>query len=253
MQRPRALRGASSAALPLPRSAVQGQQPHQRWQLTPQTTAAPAPCRAGAEFPLFDLPAEAVELVLGCVESMEDKRALRLVCKRTRASVDSRVVAVKDGIHGEPLSKLQLNALVQAPWQLRLLDLSHRKLGDAGAAALAAARWPALQRRWLDNNSLGPAGAASLAAAHLPALQVLGLQENSLGNAGAASLAAARWPALQSLRLGYNSLGPAGAASLAAARLPALRVLSLQRNSLRDAGAASLAAAVWPAGGVSVI
>ena len=41
-------------------------------------------------FPLFDLPAEAVDLVLGSVDDLEDKRALRLVCKRSRASVDSR-------------------------------------------------------------------------------------------------------------------------------------------------------------------
>ena len=45
-------------------------------------------------FPLFALPPEAVELVLGSVGDPEDKRALRLVCKRSCASVDSRVVAV---------------------------------------------------------------------------------------------------------------------------------------------------------------
>lgn len=35
------------------------------------------------EFPLFNLPAEAVELVHGLVSDLEDKRALRLVCKRS--------------------------------------------------------------------------------------------------------------------------------------------------------------------------
>ena len=34
--------------------------------------------------------------MLGCVDDPEDQRALRLVCKRCRASVDSRVVAVGD-------------------------------------------------------------------------------------------------------------------------------------------------------------
>ena len=42
-------------------------------------------------FPLFDLPDGAVQLVL----DPKDKRALRLVCKRSRAGVDRRVVAVK--------------------------------------------------------------------------------------------------------------------------------------------------------------
>ena len=45
-------------------------------------------------FPLFDLPAEVVELVLGCVDGPEEKRALRLVCKRSCTSVDSRVVSI---------------------------------------------------------------------------------------------------------------------------------------------------------------
>ena len=38
-----------------------------------------------------------MELVLGFVDGLEDKRTLRLVCKRSRSSVDSRVVAVDKG------------------------------------------------------------------------------------------------------------------------------------------------------------
>ena len=68
-----------------------------------------------AAFPLFGLPEEAVELVLGFVHDREDKRALRLVCKRGRASVDSRVVAVNEGrgFGGEPVDERQLFALVR--------------------------------------------------------------------------------------------------------------------------------------------
>ena len=156
-------------------------------------------------FPLFDLPAEAVELVLDSVDDLEDKRALRLVCKRTRAVVDSRVVAVWGGYF-----ESRLSALVRAPWQLQRLDLTTKRIGAAGAAALATARWNALQKLYLDHNNVGPAGAAALAAAHLPALQKLNLNNNSLGDAGAAALVAARWSELQLLGLASNQLGPAG-------------------------------------------
>ena len=92
--------------------------------------------------------------MLGSVDDAGDKRALRLVCKRSRATVDSRVVAVQSS------ALAKLSALVRAPWQLQRLDLRGRTLGKPGAAALAAARWPALQELELDHNKLGDAGAA---------------------------------------------------------------------------------------------
>ena len=87
-------------------------------------------------FPLFDLPAEAVELVLGSVDGREDKRALRLVCKRSRAAVDSRVVAVRYQFYLGTVGE-QLPALVRAPWKLQRLFLNDITLGDAGGSALA--------------------------------------------------------------------------------------------------------------------
>ena len=203
--------------------------------MTYSTLNARPACRdAAAAFPLFDLPAEAVELVLGFVDDLEDKRALRLVCKRARASVDSRVVAVYVKLIPayDEVAEQQLSALVRAPWRLQRLYLGGRWLGASDAASLAAARWPALQELSLHRNGLGPAGAASLAAAHLPALQVLSLSSNYLGPAEAASLAAAHWPALQKLSLDWNSLGPAGAAALAAAHWPALQDMWLVSNIL---------------------
>lgn len=70
-------------------------------------------------FPLFALPDEAVELVLGFVSDREDKRALRLTCKRSRAFVDGRVVAVEIVVavkrDGDPLDLAELSALSPLP------------------------------------------------------------------------------------------------------------------------------------------
>ena len=198
-------------------------------------------CTRAAEpmvFPLFDLPPEAVELVLGAVKGLEDKRALRLVCKRSRAELDSRVTAVKIGFL-QPVGKQQLAALVRAPWQLQRVDLSG---GELDRAFLAAARWTVLQVLNLDHNNLEFAGASSVAAAPLPVLRELHLSHNNVGNAGAAALAAAHWPALHVLRLGYNSLGYAGAAALVAARWPAIQCMSLYGNGISSESRAALKA-----------
>ena len=165
-------------------------------------------------FPLFDLPGVAVDQVLDSVSDLEDKRALRLVCKRTRARVDSRVVAIK---YQYPRNGEQsFSALFGAPWRLqtlnllgktlgfptlRELDLSRNSISDLGVASLASTRWPALQKLSLYGNYVGAAGAASLAAAHLPALEDLNLSWNSVCDAGAAILATADWPHLQDLEI----------------------------------------------------
>ena len=103
-------------------------------------------------FPLFDLPPEAVELVLRCVDGLEDKRALRLTCKRTCASVDSRVTAVSPRLtRGNSRNLALVPQLVGAPWHLQRLDLDRSRyttgctsiLGPRCAAALALADWPA--------------------------------------------------------------------------------------------------------------
>ena len=132
-----------------------------------------------------------MELVLGLVCDLEDKRALRLACKRSRASVDSRVVAVKSSVF-LPAGEQLLSALFRAPWKLQRLELVKEGLSSAGTAALAAAHWPALIELYLSDNNLGTAGVASLAAAHWPDLQQLVLGENDLDPAGAASLAAVK-------------------------------------------------------------
>ena len=94
------------------------------------TTHAFPGCRDMA-FPLFDLPAEAVERVLALVAELEDRRALRLVCKRTRAAVDGAVVGVvrvfPAGV--QHLGAPHMLALAKAPWHLVSLcfgQVSHR-------------------------------------------------------------------------------------------------------------------------------
>ena len=97
-------------------------------------------CRdAAAAFPLFDLPDEAVELVLGLVDHRVDKRALHLVCKRTRASVDSRVVAVVDTRWhpGEQQLSARPGALATAAAVPVLRKAGPRGCGGPGSSALA--------------------------------------------------------------------------------------------------------------------
>ena len=183
-----------------------------------------------------------MELVLGSVDDPGDWPALRLACKRGRASVDGRVVAVRGGRSmTKSVGKQELEALVRPPWQLQRLDLSGRQLGSRAAAIKR------LLEEEDDLNSLGDAGAASLAAAPWHALRELNLHDSGLSDSDVAALAAARWPDLHKLNLCYNSLSPAGVASLAAAPWHALRELDLGNNYVGDEGAASLAAAPWHA------
>ena len=162
--------GAASRA-PLPLLSLQ--QPGE--QLTHVTLLV---CRLMAS-PLFDLPDEAVELVHASVGDLEDRRALRLVCRRSRACVDRRVVAVTrlNGSDDEELDESQLAALVQAPWRLLRLVLDRAFLPPGGAATLVAADWP-LQELTLYNSLPTPAEGTALLAA-----------------------AAARWPNLRKLTL----------------------------------------------------
>ena len=204
-------------------------------------------------FPLFDLPAEAVEQIIGCVDSRDDKRALRLVSKRSRSIVDSRVVSVKLDTReflDQGLDQARLSSLVGAPWHLRTLHL--HSLDDTGAAMLAAAHFPALQELKLSNLFLHPAvgrgrvasifvmrhkniclkdvGAASLAAGYWPALALLDLTCNCLSDACAVALSTAFWPSIQSVCLDWNLIGSGGKAALQA-RWPTAQ-FSFQSNLL---------------------
>ena len=245
---------------------------HESWGTSPRA-ARPARRDAAAAFTLFDLPDEAVELVLGAVDDLEDKRALRLVCKRTCASVDSRVVAVFSTSgnlldnygnpldnYGNPLVKSGwLQDLVRAPWQFQTLDLSSKdglmlededmdiafgdQLDDEDVQCLAAAAWPDLLELDLNFNCLIR---PDLAAARWPALRKLELRHNMLDDQGAKLLAAGAWPALEVLDLWCNHLGDAGAASLAAGRWPALKKLDLTIGNFIGSEGRAFLEARWP-------
>ena len=136
-------------------------------------------------FPLLDLPAVAVDLVHASVEAEEDKKALRLVSRRSRALVDRGVVALAYPRPPEALLEM-LHTLVGAPWHnLQSLDLSRSRgeVGSTGAALLASAvgRWPLLQKLNLDSAQLGPAGAAALATAEWQNLRELNIASNGDG------------------------------------------------------------------------
>ena len=188
-------------------------------------TLMPGPFSNDAVFPLFELPPETVDLVLGSVGGLEEKRALRLVCKRIRAGVDSRVVVVIRRYPPVPGAKQQLSALLRAPWGLRRPHLGYIGLLPLGVAPL--------QELDLSRDTLGSAAAAALAAASWPTLQMLCLDRNSLGDAGAAALAAGRWPGLKKLYLNSNSVGPAGGSALA--RPPGART-QFQQHGARGCG-----------------
>jgi len=103
---------------------------------------------------------------------------------------------------------------------LRTLVLSHCKLGDKGAAHLAAA---------LPNN------------VHLTELDMAGC---GVGPLGAVSLTAplSESGKLTQLRLGWNRIGGKGATALAAALAdnPALEILDVSHNALGDVGGAAM-------------
>jgi uncharacterized protein (TIGR02996 family) len=86
------------------------------------------------------------------------------------------------------------------------LNLSgNEALGDAGAAAIAAAPWAkSLTRLRLDRCKVGSEGARAIS--HSPALRgliELSLNNNSIGETGLKAIASTQWPELCDLRLSY--------------------------------------------------
>ncbi|KIY97651.1 hypothetical protein MNEG_10309 [Monoraphidium neglectum] len=140
---------------------------------------------------------------------------------------------------------------------LRRLDLCYNELTDGAVSALAGAPWiSALTRLKLsENEGVGDAGAAALAAAPLRGLRALriGGEGTRLTDAGVAALAGAAWlTGLTELKLSacYDRADYLGSdrrawAALAAAPLNALRVLGLKFVRLQPDAAAALGAAPW--------
>jgi hypothetical protein len=138
---------------------------------------------------------------------------------------------------------------------LTSLDLSHNRLGRAGADLLCAALVPpkppsALVRLDMSSTGLGPSGAVALAVglAACRSLSWLDLSRNELKDEGIEALAAALGSeggggcALSTLALNTNEVRAGGAAALA--RLCAttsIATLELGDNLLKDEGARAIA------------
>ena len=128
------------------------------------------------------------------------------------------------------------------------LYLENNKLGDEGAAAIAAAAaaggLPCLEVLDLDGTKIGDAGMQALASAFVGGafreLETLWLGRNAIGDAGVAALAGAfeklALPKLQNLHLYANKIGHEGMMALVTAingkSLSKVQVLDLERNEL---------------------
>ena len=190
------------------------------------------------------------------VHGLEERRALRLVCRQSRALVDGRIssASAKAGWADPPLAEARLLTLTQSPWRLLRLELGGCGIDAAGAAALAAAAWPGLLALGLSGHRLGNAGVATLAAAHWPLLQHLNLNAATAGLFIALGYATrqrrrwqqTKWTDLRGLHLRDSEFGDAGVAALVTAAFPRLEKLDIRGLRLTGPGMAALAGAAWP-------
>jgi hypothetical protein len=130
-----------------------------------------------------------------------------------------------------------------------LLDLTNRRIGDAGAIALAGCvRLANLSTLILSGCDIGDEGIKALAASpHIMNLTRLDLWDNRIGDEGLRVLAECRYlENLQFLDLGRNRIGDEGIKALAAspyfARLGELLMVS---NHVGDEGALAIAASPY--------
>lgn len=127
---------------------------------------------------------------------------------------------------------------------VEVLDLSENDIGEVGAAAVGGSPYfGKLRRLELAHNRVGAGGAAALAGSpRLPALERLGLADNRIGGpdlpalGGAAGLG--RVPALD---LTGNGLDPAGVRAVLAGDPGRLAELDLSHNPFGEAGAVAVA------------
>jgi uncharacterized protein (TIGR02996 family) len=136
-----------------------------------------------------------------------------------------RIVSVQ-GIGG--FTRLLRRGPFRGP-TLRCVRLINIGMGADDAAALAGC--PALREvldLTLSSNRIGDAGAAAVAAEDWPRLVILDLGHGGIGAAGANALAGAkRMPELQRAEFGGNDFGPDGCRAFTPEHFPRLRYLSL--------------------------
>ena len=156
-------------------------------------------------FPLESLPDGILALVVDHLSGAADKKALRRVCRRLRALVDSKV------------SKIELPSLyVSTPSNLDEV----------------AARWPAL--RVLHLPGLPSAAGPALARATCASLEELGFSYEKIAEDAVMALAVAmtRMPNLRALDCSCTHLSDAGVQALAQVKCPSLEAIDLRENDL---------------------
>jgi serine/threonine protein kinase len=141
---------------------------------------------------------------------------------------------------------LQRGATGAISW---LLDLTNKRIGDAGVRALAESpRLANLSVLILSGNQIGDEGARALAESpHIMNLTKLVLWDNRIGDAGVQALAGSRFlDHLTTLDIGLNRVGDEGVKALAASpHLANLSALILVSNHIGDEGALALAASPY--------
>ena len=144
-----------------------------------------------------------------------------------------------------------LDSLLSSPSLRGLQELELRSNEIASVIRFGSSQGAGFVRLDLGGNAIGDAGAAALAAApRLAGLASLGLDTCEIGSRGIQALTSAPfWATLDRLDLGQNPLGEQGTRALAAAGLPArLHALRLSDCDLDDTAAEVLAAIPWLAG-----
>jgi serine/threonine protein kinase len=130
-----------------------------------------------------------------------------------------------------------------------LLDLTNKRIGDAGALALAGCpRLANLSVLILSGNDIGDEGVQALAASpHVMNLTRLILWDNRVGDEGVRALAESRFlDHLTTLDVGSNRVGDEGIKAVAASPyLANLGALILVSNHIGDEGALALAASPY--------
>ncbi|KAJ1528260.1 T-complex-associated testis-expressed protein 1, partial [Cladochytrium tenue] len=117
------------------------------------------------------------------------------LCAGVKGSRTLRCLVVQSAEIDDDRARLLANALLENK-SLRKLDVSHNRIGDAGATALAGVlatpTAAPLEELELGNNRVGAAGAAALgrALARRRRLRRLGVRMNTLGDSGGAALLA---------------------------------------------------------------
>lgn len=124
---------------------------------------------------------------------------------------------------------------------LQTLRMPNGTIGDAGLAAIAGAKWPALTTLDLDINEVGAKGVEVLLASPLASkLTTLRLERNALGDAGAVALIRSGLPSRGEVAIGERAFSDAVAGVVL--QLDRIERLSIANTLFSDEVKAALVA-----------